>query len=142
VCCKSKSRREGGIRQTSGHNCYVKDKNQSQSDFYNRSHAGVIAGGTKAAKANVTEVEPDSPLCCRSESVREGGSRQTSGRSTHTSEGSLETETEAGGSASGGEGGGEGSGEEEGGLTLMSSLCPLWDEMLPLDASCLKAKQV
>ena len=32
--------------------------------------------------------------------------------------------------------------EEDGGLTQMSSLCPLWDNMLPLDAAMLKSKQV
>ena len=32
--------------------------------------------------------------------------------------------------------------EDEGVLTEMSSLCPLWDNMLPLDATTLKSKQV
>ena len=32
--------------------------------------------------------------------------------------------------------------DEDGGLTQMSSLCPLWDSMLPLDAAMLKSKQV
>lgn len=32
--------------------------------------------------------------------------------------------------------------DEDGGLTQMSSLCPLWDNMLPLDAAMLKSKQV
>lgn len=32
--------------------------------------------------------------------------------------------------------------DENGGLTQMSSLCPLWDSMLPLDAAMLKSKQV
>ena len=30
---------------------------------------------------------------------------------------------------------------DEGALTEMSSLCPLWDDMLPLDAVSLKTKQ-
>ena len=47
----------------------------------------------------------------------------------------AEADTDAEGSEAEGEEG------DEGALTEMSSLCPLWDDMLPLDAVSLKTKQ-
>lgn len=73
----------------------------------------------------------------KSKAYRRSGSPKAQSRPAMTASSECSLDMEASSSYSD-----EDEEDENGGLTQMSSLCPLWDNMLPLDAVMLKSKQV